>query len=91
MRYVILALTALAVAAPAGAAAAAAEDSAKPVKEKKVCRRTVDTGSIMPVKVCRTVTEWSKVDSARAKQAERDTDEMRNRTPTGGLNSGSAN
>jgi hypothetical protein len=86
MRHAVLALVMLALGAPA--AAEGAPQPTKEKKEKKVCRRTVDTGSIMPTKVCRTVTEWSKADAARARQTERDSQAMRNRTPTGGLNPG---
>jgi len=43
-------------------AAPAVDRPAKPVKEAKVCRRAVSTGSIMPVRTCRTAAEWAAID-----------------------------
>lgn len=56
----------LALITMAAAMPASAEESAqtpqpaaeKPVKEKKVCKTDVGTGSIMPKRTCRTKAEW---------------------------------
>jgi hypothetical protein len=84
MKFVVslFAFLAVGLAAPA----LAADDAApKPKKEKKVCRRDVDTGTIMQRSICRTQTEWSKIDAAQAKQTDRDTAAMNERS--GGLGS----
>ena len=39
---------------------------AKAHKEKKICRRDVATGSIMPMRTCRTAEEWSAIDKVNA-------------------------
>ena len=85
MRYLPF-VALLALSAPALAEETAAP--AKEQKEKKVCRRDVNTESILPRSVCRTKTEWSKIDAAKQKQTNRDTDAMRNRGTTGGLDGG---
>lgn len=50
---------AAAQATPAPAAAASADD-------KKVCRRSTDTGSIMTKRVCHTRGEWMQIDQQNA-------------------------
>lgn len=53
---------------PAGATSAT---TAKPVEEKKVCRRIERTGSIMPAKsVCRKRSEWAQTDAENREAAE---------------------
>ncbi|TFI57855.1 hypothetical protein E2493_12745 [Sphingomonas parva] len=82
MRYLAL-ITLLAIAAPA-----AAEESAAPAKtkkEKKVCRRDVNTETIIPKSICRTRSEWTQIDAAKQKQAQRDTEAMGNRGSGGGM------
>lgn len=41
---------------------APAEQVAKPEKPKKICRKEVDVGSIMPTRTCHTKDEWSEID-----------------------------
>ena len=53
----------LAAGAPTATAA-----TAKPEKVKKVCRRAIDTGSIMPRSTCRTPAEWEAM-TARSQDA----------------------
>ena len=58
-----LALIGLIVAYPALAEPVASTDAppgkeAKVEKTQKVCKRFVPTGSIMPVKICRTEQQW---------------------------------
>ena len=63
------------VAAPAAAQTDTAP-AAKPVKEKKVCRRMDTTGSIMSGSmVCHTKADWAAIDDENARQtgAARDT------------------
>ena len=67
------------------ARAIAADEAPQAPKEKKICRKDVDTGTIMPRSVCRTRTEWTEIDAAKAKQTERDTQALRNRSTSGGL------
>ena len=54
------------------ASGARAEDApapAKPEKEKKLCRRIEDTGSIVPKRVCHTESEWAVIDAQNEKGA----------------------
>lgn len=37
-----------------------------PAPEKKICRRDVATGTIMPKRTCRTRAEWAQIDAATA-------------------------
>lgn len=53
---------------PTLATAAPTVASAKPEKVKKVCRRAIDTGSIMPRSTCRTPAEWEAM-TARSQDA----------------------
>jgi hypothetical protein len=76
MRTIISALL-LATTAGGGAwaqeqpAGAASDTAAKPVEEKKVCRRIERTGSIMPAKsVCRKRSEWAQADAENRDAAE---------------------
>jgi len=55
---VLLASAGLSSAAIAGDPA---QPAAKPVKEEKICQRLVPTGSMLPVKTCRTKAEWEKI------------------------------
>lgn len=47
--------------------------------DKKICRRVVATGSIMPRTKCRTRTEWAALDAAANEAAERAIDQRNNR------------
>jgi hypothetical protein len=62
-------------ATPATAPAAAAE---KPAKEKKMCRREEETGSIMPTRICHTKEEWVQIDDANQKAADQFSNARRN-------------
>lgn len=64
----------------------ASADSARPAKEKKICRAESPTGSIMAKRVCRTRAEWSKL----AEQNERQNETIRDRSsgPISGSTSG---
>ena len=59
----ILSCAAVALGSPSFAQQAPAAKPAvtKPVKEKKICRREVPTGSIMAVSTCRTQKEWNEL------------------------------
>jgi hypothetical protein len=50
-----------------------------PDTEKKVCRRVVATGSIMPRTKCRTKAEWAALDTAATEAAEHAIDQRNNR------------
>lgn len=65
-------LAATLMIAPASAAQdQAANSDAVPAKpEKKVCRSSVATGSVMQKRICRTKTEWAAIDRMTAKSAE---------------------
>lgn len=79
LSFVVLAAVSFAVAAPA--LADNSSDATKPPKEKKVCRREVVTGSIVPFKsVCHTRDEWASIDSANARSVE---DTLGNARPSG--------
>ena len=65
----------LATAAPGDSAPAAGPaPAAKPVKEKKVCRSDVSTGSIMPKTTCKTQSEWDALGAANRGAREQMTD-----------------
>ena len=70
-------LAAVTVAFPASALDVTADQSQpateKPVKEKKVCKSDVSTGSIMAKRTCRTKAEWAAMED----QAKSDLDRMR--------------
>jgi hypothetical protein len=66
----ILIVSAFLVGAQAGAPAApTAAPAAKPVKEKKICRSDVTTGSILPKSVCRTRQQWDDIELANRNTA----------------------
>ncbi|KQN03872.1 hypothetical protein [Sphingomonas sp. Leaf25] len=44
--------------------AAALQTAPAPPPEKKICRRDVATGTIMPRRTCRTRAEWAQIDAA---------------------------
>lgn len=77
-----LALIAAALGAPSIAAtqatgtASTEQADAKPEKEKKVCRRVIDTGSVMPKRVCVTASQAA----AEARQAELEADRRRSQS-----------
>jgi hypothetical protein len=72
-RAAILAVAMFASSLPLAVAQDAEKsDVAKPPKEKKVCRREVATGSMLPHSTCRTKAEWDAIDArnqANATQA----------------------
>jgi len=57
-------LTATLIAAPA-----LAKDAKPENPNKKVCRRDMETGSIIPTSVCHTRAEWAAIDQAHSKEA----------------------
>ncbi len=61
-------------------AAQTAAPAPPPPPEKKVCRREVATGSIMPKRTCRTQGDWTQIDAATRAAAERDLDERNSRS-----------
>lgn len=44
--------------------------AAAPVKERKICRAIIATGSVMTRRKCLTKAEWARLDSENAAQAE---------------------
>ena len=74
MRFNTMAfVAAMSLAAPAFAQTAPATDSAtpKPVKEKKICRREAQAGSILGgTSVCHTKADWAKIDAANGRNAD---------------------
>ena len=74
MRFKTMAcVVAIAFAVPAVAQTATTTDSApKPVKEKKICRREAQTGSILGSSaICHTKAEWAKIDAQNSDNADR--------------------
>lgn len=88
MRFKMMALAAtVSVALPAVAQTA---DSAAPTpkKEKKVCRRLDQTGSILGSRpTCHTKEEWASIDAANGRNAGKMMDDTRSvaNRPNGGL------
>jgi predicted secreted protein len=70
-------LLALASSGVQESAATEAESSA-PVRERRVCRLEERLGTILPRRVCRSITDWDQIDEAQRKITERDTQHMRN-------------
>jgi hypothetical protein len=74
MRFNTMAfLATMVLAMPAVAQTAPSTDSStpKPVKEKKICRREAQTGSILgSPSVCHTKADWAKIDAANAANAD---------------------
>lgn len=80
----LLAVPALAIEAGApsaldGANAPSAQAHAKP-KERKICTRETDTGSIVPKRVCRTVSEAQQANA----QSVHDLEQMKSATQHSG-------
>jgi hypothetical protein len=50
----------------------------KPAKEKKICRREEETGSIMQTRVCHSKEEWVQIDAANQKAADQFSNARRN-------------
>jgi hypothetical protein len=78
----------IALAASATVPTAAVEQGsvpvAKPAKEKKICRRDVATGSIMPRSVCRTRAEWDALTAQGQTDLDRARDDQQSRAMVGG-------
>ncbi|WP_300973520.1 hypothetical protein [Sphingomonas sp. LHG3406-1] len=56
-----LTLASAAMAGPAAPQAGAEAPSAKPAREEKVCEKIVPTGSMLPVRTCRTRKQWDDI------------------------------
>lgn len=48
----------------------AAATPTPPVKEKRICRSEVPTGSTLPKHTCHTKSEWAQIDAANARNVE---------------------
>ena len=72
MRFKMMAcVAAISFAAPAIAQTGSDVPAPKPVKEKKICRREAQTGSILgSPSVCHTKAEWDKIDAANGRNAD---------------------
>lgn len=55
---------------PLSAGATSDPVTVEPPKVKKICRASVDTGTILKKKTCRTAEEWAEIDQQRAKDAD---------------------
>ena len=79
MRFTMMALVAAtAFSVPALAQTTTDAPAPKPVKEKKVCRRLEQTGSILgSAAICHTKSEWAQIDAANARNAGRIMDDSR--------------
>ena len=71
----------LPLAGPVYAQTAPTDPAVKPVKEKKICRREIATGSMMAKNVCHSKAEWAALDQTNDAKI----DNFKN-----GLNQGSA-
>lgn len=69
MRHILCFVATLGLAS--GALAQTAEVPAKPVKEKKVCKRLDKTGSILGERTCMTKSEWEAFAAANAANADK--------------------
>lgn len=41
-----------------------ADQPAPPAPAKKICKRSAETGSILPARICHTAAEWKQIDAA---------------------------
>jgi len=72
-----------AAAAPPDTAAATSPQTQaqKPgVKEKKICKSDINTGSMMPKRTCMTAEEWAASDAANRKVVEDTLDQQNSRS-----------
>ncbi len=77
MRFKLMALVATVLCA-LPATAQTADPAVAPIKEKKVCRRLDQTGSILGSRpTCHTKTEWAQIDAANARNADKTMDDGR--------------
>jgi len=60
-----------ALAQEASPSSPAAKGSAKPVKERRICRSETTTGSMLSRSVCHTAAEWKAIEVANQEQIER--------------------
>ena len=85
-RLVILgAFVAVSMSVPAAAAPGSETKVSKSDDQKKVCRRAIATGSMMPKVTCRTKAEWALISDRSQADLQRQRDMERSRSMTGGL------
>jgi curli biogenesis system outer membrane secretion channel CsgG len=72
-------VAALAIA-PAQAQESAGSTASKPAKEKKICKRSIATGSVMTKVTCRTKAEWDAMAAASQLDLDRTRDLERSRS-----------
>ena len=78
MRLVVLAAAGcLGLVAPAAAQdSSGAAPAAPAAKEKKICRNSVNTGSIMKTRICHTQAEWKEIEQRNARSNEQFRDRL---------------
>jgi hypothetical protein len=76
MRIVSVALLAGFIASGAIAADAETPGADQAIKEKRVCRREVPTGSRLPKRTCHTQAEWTEIDKVTQENAAREVDRV---------------
>jgi hypothetical protein len=81
IRYAWLVLSVSTVAMPIGISAAVAKDKpenpAQPDPNKKICRYSQKTGSIMRTAECHTAADWAYINNARAEVARQGLDKLK--------------
>jgi hypothetical protein len=80
LRHVLAAALIVTAVAPAMAQDG---DAPKPAKEKKVCKREIATGSVMPKVTCRTKAEWDAISARGQSDLDRTRDMERSRSAVG--------
>ena len=80
---VIGALVAASMSAPALAWDGEQSKAGKVEKEKKICRRAIATGSVMPKITCRTKAEWALITERSQEDLQRQRDMERSRSSVG--------
>ena len=87
LRHLILAMAIAAIpTVPAFAddsKTAVVSADAETAKEKKVCRRQIPTGSVMPKTVCRTKAQWEALTDKAQRDLDRTRDIERSRSSVG--------
>jgi len=79
VRATLAAFLAATTISPAMAQKPAGTEASEPVKEKKICRRAIATGSVMTKVTCRTKAEWDAITARSQSDLQRTLEQERSR------------
>ncbi|MBK8628990.1 MAG: hypothetical protein IPN84_01920 [Sphingomonadales bacterium] len=75
---ITVSLLALALSVSPAIARKGHDDAPKDPMQKKVCRESAETGTILPRRICKTRAEWAEIDKLNGANAERALENRRN-------------